>query len=395
MKNLKKSSLLKVKVEELDLEIPQETGKGQIFLREKTFNSELGFLLNKISNNEKTPDSSAGLPDDNNIDYSLKKTVLYEIEKMIYRMKHIDESVNNTSFFNPFDLDIDVYDEIDDLNDYIISAMNQAGLGRFLVMKFNLTDNAFRTDINCIYEDYTSSVFFGLRDSIIDRIKNSNTGIVFSSEQIRDDKFLFKKLRSGFQSPEDITPFYIIKISTICHDSCKDTFYEEKMSGYDDVISPVLVVSLGKDNTLDPEQIFLKLKSYTAIPLAIYMMNNSVKTVISKFNYRDTLLLVELIASSSENSSMHLSIIKLNNYSLKEYIFIFTFLISRIKKLLNRNSLFIRVDIDQSLLVCSDEELAAVEAVIADVNENADIITLASFDHGRYAHESQFLRLFL
>ena len=124
-------------------------------------------------------------------------------------------------------------------------------------------------------------------------------------------------------------------------------------------------------------------------------MNYSLKTAISKFNYRDTLLLVELIANSSENSRMRLSIIKLNNYSLKEYIFIFTFLLSRIKKLLNRSSLFIRVDIDQSLLVCSDEELAAVNAVIEDINKNADVITLATFDSSRYSSDNQFVKLFL
>ena len=394
MKNIQKSKLLRVSVEDLDVEIPAKTGKEPIFLREKTFNSDLGFLLNKISSNEKQPALSSG-SDDNSIDLSLKKTALLEIEKMIYRLKHFEENTNNTSFFNPFDLDVDVYDEIDDLNDYIISGMKQSGMGRFLLMRYNLNDNAFRTDINMISEDYTSGVFFGLRDDIIEQMKSRTSGIIISPDNIRNDKFLIKKFRDGFSRPEDIPPFYICRISRICRESCKNTFYEEKMSGYDDIISPVLVIALDIEHNLLPEDIFATLTQYAAIPLGIYMMNYSLKTAISKFNYRDTLLLVELIANFSENSRVQLSIIKLNNYSSKEYIFIFTFLISRIKKLLNRNSLFIRVDIDQSLLVCSDDELAAVNAVIEDINKNADIITLTSFDNSRYARENQFLRLFL
>lgn len=394
MNNKAKSKLLKVSVEDLDVEVPAENAKGSVFLRDKTFNSELGFLLNKISNNEKQPALNT-LSDDNNIDFSLKKTVLLEIEKMIYRLKHIEENANNTSFFNPFDLDIDVYDEIDDLNDYIISGMKQSGLKNFLLMRFNLSDNAFRTDINLINEHYTSGIFFGLRDGIIEQMKGRPSGIIISSDQIRNDRFLIKKFKDDFSSPLEIPPFYICKISSICRESCKNTFYEEKMSGYDDIISPVLVIALDKENRLLPDEIFALLTRYAAIPLGIYMMNYSLKTAISKFNYRDTLLLVELIANSSENSRMRLSIIKLNNYSLKEYIFIFTFLLSRIKKLLNRSSLFIRVDIDQSLLVCSDEELAAVNAVIEDINKNADVITLATFDSSRYSSDNQFVKLFL
>lgn len=394
MKNTLKSKLLKVSVQDLDVETPAETGKGPVFLRDKTFNSELGFLLNKITSNEKQPASSTET-EDNNIDFSLKKTALLEIEKMIYRLKHFEENTNNSSHFDPFDLDIDVYDEIDDLNDYIISAMKQCGLGRFLLMRYNLSDNAFRTDINMISEDYTSGVFFGLKDEIIKEMKTGNTGIIISPDKIRNNKFLIKKFKDGFRSPEEIPPFYICRISSICRESCRNTFYEEKMSGYDDLISPVLLIELDKDNRLIPEDIFSLLTQYASIPLGIYMMNYSLKTAISKFNYRDTLLLVELIANSSENSRMRLSTIKLNNYSSKEYIFIFTFMVSRIKKLLNRNSLFIRVDIDQSLLVCSDEELALVNGVIEDINRSSEIITLTSFDSSRYSHENQFLRLFL
>lgn len=390
----KKTRLLKVSFDDLDNDVPADTSKTPVFLREKTFNSELGFLLNKISNNEKLPAKKNAI-DDDNIDFSLKKTALLEIEKIIYRLKHIQENANNTSFFDPFDLDINVYDEIDDLNDYIISAMTQSGMKSFLTLRFNLSDNAFRTDINMINEEYTSAVFFGLQDNIISQLKGSHSGVIVSPDQIRNDKFLIKKFKNGFSSAEEIPPFYICRISSICRESCKNTFYEEKMSGYDDIISPVIAVALSRENKLGPEDIFCLLTQYAAIPLAIYMMNFSVKTAISRFNFRETLLLVELIANSSDNSKMRLSNIKLTNYSSKEYFFIFAFFISRVKKQLNKNSLFIRVDIDQSLLVCSDEELAAVNAVIDDINKNSEIITLTSFENSKYARENHFLKLFL
>lgn len=389
MKNLHKTQLLKVSVEDLDLEYPSDTGRTPIFLREKTFNSELGFLLNRISSNEKQTANKTSESDDS-IDLSLKKNALFEIEKMIYRLKHMEEAANNTSFFDPFDLDIDVYDEIDDLNDYIITGMKQAGMEKFILMRYNLTDNAFRTDINMIKEDYTSSVFFSLRDKYIEQLKNNSAGIILTPEIIQNDNFLAKKFQNGSAPSGHIPSFYICRVSSICREPFKDTFCEEKMSGYDDIISPVLIIALDRDSRLTPEDIFVSLTRYASIPLAIYMMNYSLKTSVSKYNYRDTLLLIELLANYSDKSGMSLSIIKLDNYSSREFIFIYTFLISRIKKLLNRDSLFIRVGLDQSLLVCPDEELAAVNAVIDDINSNIEIISLESCDSSRFPAKTVF-----
>lgn len=391
---MKKSSLQKVQVEDLDSVENTEPEKVPVFLREKTFNSELSFLLNKISSNEKSPASADETRGNINADIQLKNTALHEIEKLIYELKHFEEAGADSAGFNPFNLDVDVYDDIDDLNDYITEGMRQAGAEKFLLLRFNLSDNSFRTDINLINESMTTDVFFGLKDEIIENLKTNTTGIIITPDSIKNDSFLYKKFRNAFNNPDEITSFYLVRINNICRKSCHDTFYEKKLADYS-FLSPLLIVSLDKTKEYDPDSIFNTLLRFASIPLGIYMMNFAIKTAISGFNYRDTLLMIDLYTKISENMKMNTGIIRLSDYSLKENVFIYTFMLSKIRKKLKKNSLFIRINIDQAVFVCSDEELDEITNVTDRINEVNETITVETFDYRDYSHENHFTRLFL
>lgn len=395
VKEIKKGSLVKVSVEDLDADIITESLEKPVFMREKTFNSELGFLLNTISNNEKTAASRSSGVNTVNTDYSLKNAALYEIEKMIYELKHFNHSGEGVSGLNPFNLDINVYDEIDDLNDYIAAGMKQAGFDKFVLLRFNLSDNAFRTDLNFINDNMTTDLFFGLEDKIIKKINVNKSGVIITPESIKNDDFLYKKFRSSFNNTDEILPFYIVRVGNICLDSSRGTFYEEKLPGYDDFLSPLLLIELDKTHQIDSDNIFSVLLEYSSIPLAIYMMNFAVKAGISDFDYKDTLLIIDLFAKTLEKSKMKIAIIRLDDYSVKENVFIFTFLLSKMRKKLQRSSLFIRININQAVLVCSDDEYSILNAMVTKINENTEIVSIELFEYKSKNNESNFTRLFL
>lgn len=392
--NRKKSTLLKVGVEELDTEADARSEKPVNLLREKTFNSELGLLLNKISNNERFTDSAQHENDDIIQDLSLKNAALHEIEKTIYELKHLKES-GKYSGFNPFWLDINVYDEIDDLNDYIKAGLKQAGITRFMLMKFNLIDNAFRADLNFIDEKYTSDVFFGIRDKVIEQLKSEKSGIIITPVDIKNDSFLYKKFAGIFEYPEDITGYYIVRVRDICRESSINTFYEKKFASFYYLFSPILVVSLERDSVLDASDIFKLITRNASIPLTIYMMNHTINTEISGMNYRETLLMIDLFGRVFENSRRIFTMIILNDYSDKKNTFIYSFLLSKIRKRLQKNSLFIRINISQTVLVCSDTELNDIRIIIDDINRDSGIVTIESVNYSEYSRENHFTRLFL
>ena len=392
--NVKKSTLLKIAVDELDSGHDERSEKPVIMLREKTFNSELGFLLNKINSNARTSGGEGAETEDIIQDLSLKNAALAEIEKTIYKLKHGNDPEKQGGF-NPFGLDINVYDDIDDLNDYIKSGFKQAGINRFMLMKFNLIDNAFRTDMNLMNENYTSDVFFGIRDTVIDRLKTGRKGIIITPDDIRNDDFLYKKFSAGFESPADITGFYIVRTRDICRESSRNTFYEKKFASYHYIFSPILIIPVERENSADESELFGLITRFASIPLTIYMMNHTINAEITGMNYRETLLMIDLFGRAFENTRTVFTMIMLNDYSDKKNAFIYAFLLSKIRKRLNKNSLFLRININQAVLVCSEPELSGIKTIIDDVNAGSALIQVESVDYSEYSGESHFSRLFL
>jgi len=391
-----KSTLVQVKVEELDADNVQEVKEKNVnILRDKTFNSELGLLLNTINSNEKTSDTRPTGPAEHEIDYNLKNAALLEIEKTIYQLKEFHESGRGQSGFNPFDLDINVYDDIEDTNDYIIAGMNQAGFPLFLLMKFDLEDNAFRVDINTAGGNLTSDAFFSMNDGLFTRLKAEQKGIFLSTGDIREDIFLSKKFGTVIEKKSDSDGIYLIRLSDLCREPFSGTAYRNRLSGFDEVISPILAIKTSEMDRTEEDSIFSRLQHYASIPLAVYMMNNTMKTGFSGLNYRATLLMVNLFALASENTNRKIVTLKLTDYSDKKDQFIYSYMISKIRKILKMNSLLIRISVSLSVLVCSESELEQVKLITGQINIDQPRINVESINYNESPHDNQFARLFL
>ena len=390
---LQNTELLKVTVEDLDSEPEAPAAAPVNILREKTFNPELSSLLNKIYSHEKTSDTET--PGTEKIDPGLKYTLLQKCDQLLYRLKHEADAAKVTSEFNPFSLDINVYDDIDDLDDYIETGMKQIGFSRFLIMKYNFIDAAFRTDLNRIDEALTTDLFFSTKDPLFKGMYANNRGYILDYAAIDTDLFFKKKLETVFQSGDNNRVIYFVRLCSLCDDN-GSLIIKNIMSSFEQYLSPILAVipDAGKEHYSEND-FFEMLKRDMQIPFSLYAMKNRFNFYSSEFSYEEALLMIELVMTSPAVKGMTRSILTLDNFSVKENMFILKLLLSRIRKQLERDSFFMRIGIDKCILVTSENEKKEISVMIDEINVSENIVSMESIDAGSGYDGDSFTRLFL
>ena len=75
------------------------------------------------------------------VDAVQKKSLMMKCESLIYQLKHSEELTAISSSYNPFDTDINLYDDIDDTTSYIRAGLMQCNFPRFQILKYNFKLN--------------------------------------------------------------------------------------------------------------------------------------------------------------------------------------------------------------------------------------------------------------
>lgn len=379
-----------ISVDDLDGEppaLPQERN----FLREKTFNSELNLLVNKIFNNEKINEEPSEIFTEP--DLAEKNDLLIKCEKLIYQLKHSDDYNSVTSFYNPFETDINVYDDIDDTADYIKAGLLQGGFTGYQILKYNFNDKAYRSDINMLEESFSTDIYFNINDPIIRKINDNGQGFIIKPELIESDPFFSKKfLNNVNQKPGS---FYIVKISSLFNDPLNMKKLENKISKFEEFLSPLLLVDLNETNVnFKNEEIFNSLKKTAAIPMMLYFLKNRIKFNINNYSYEDTLLMIELFIKSSINSRIKSYIVTLKDYSVKDNLFILKFFLSKIRKILRIDSLVLRISISKAILITSSD-VDEINNTINRINDNGELLDMKQVDYTEFLNSKEFVNLFL
>ncbi len=380
-----------ISVNELDGETPAQPQERNL-LREKTFNSELNQLVNKIFTNEKINEDPVEFHEE--IDLTEKNNLLLKCEELIYRLKYLDEYNTASSFYNPFDTDMNVYDDIDDTADYIKTGLLQCGYQEYQILKYNFNDKAYRSDINMLEESFSTDMYFSINDPVIKRIRNNAEGFILKPDLIVSDPFFEKKFINTGTNTLNRDSFYIVKISALFNNSVNMEKLEDKISKFEEFLSPILLVKLNGNGDHKPDEVFSSIKMKATIPMMLYFLKNRIKFNITNSKYEDTLLMIELFIKSSINTRIKSYIITLNDYSVKDNLFIFKFFMSRIKKILNDDSLILRISINRAIIVTSSD-LGVINTLIERINIGSDLITIDQVDYSGFLNSKEFVNLFL
>jgi hypothetical protein len=389
--NYLKTELEVVTVNDLDGE-PPSGQQERNFLREKTFNSELNSLVNKIFNNEKIGEE----PPDSYIesDPVERNSLLIKCEKLIYQLKHSEDLNTISSSYNPFEMDINVYDDIDDTADYIKAGLLQSGYSKYQILKYNFNDKAYRSDINLLDQSYTTEMYFSINDTLITRLKDHAEGFILSPDLISADPFFSKKFLNTDTDETTSRTFYIIKISSLFKNLLNIKSFESRISKFEEYLSPLMLIDVTDTGKIKSDLITGSLKKTAALPLMLYFLKNRIKFSINNYSYEDTLLMIELFIRSAVNTRLKSYIITLKDYSTKENVFILKFLLSKLRKILKKDSLILRISLNSAAAITSSS-LDDIYNIIDRVNSSSEIITIKSIDYNEYLNIKEFVNLFL
>jgi len=362
-------------------------------LREKTFNSELNALVNKIFINEKIGEEPSAIQEET--DPAERNILLEQCEKLIYKLKHTDDLSGLSSNYNPFDADINIYDDIDDTADYIKAGLIQCGYERYQILKYNLKDKSYRSDINQLDSSYSADMYFSINDPIVLRIAEDSAGFIIDQETIVSDPFLSKKFFNSDSGDNTGRLFYIIKISNLFEDSFFKDKFNNSTGNFDKFLSPLLLVELDNNTNLKIREIFNALKLNAAVPLLLYFLKNRIRFNINNYSYEDTLLMMELFVKSMIDSKLTGYIITLKNHTEKDNIFILKFLLSKLRRILKKDSLILRISINIIILFTASPEADSIGRMLERVNSSGEIISIEPVDYDEYLDSKEFANLFL
>ena len=357
-----------ISADDIDGESQIESNEKNI-IREKVFNNELHSLVDQIYLNEKMNDKQIDYS--NEISASEMDSLLMRCENLIYRLKHFNDLDVISSFYNPFKLEL----VTDNDTDYINEGLSQCGFLKYQILKYNFSDKAYRSSVNNMDPYFTDTIFFSINDPLILYINENIEGVIITPDLINSNPFFSKKFIRNNDNISDISSFYIVKISSISSlIDCQ--FLDGSKNNFEQFFSPLLIIELKHGEIFQPEDIFKKLKEFTATPFLYYFFKNSIKSGITDYSFEEVLLIIELFIKSNSYFKFTNYMITLKDYSIKENIFILKFVVSKIKRLLKKESLIFRVSINKIILIMSESNINDIRNIIDKVNSTDEVIKI-------------------
>lgn len=390
--NPQDTGLVRITGNELDLHgikaVPEEIN----FLREKTFTKELSTLVNRIFNNETGVPKSAEETDSVNV--KEKNDLLMELEKLIYSLKHIEEISKTGTHYNPFNLDLDVYDDIDDMDDYLQKGIQQCGFNDFGIFKYILTESSFRFDRGILDDFLKRNCFFGLKDDILKKGIPEH-GVIIKADSIKRDTFLQKKFNSGYESEGSNRSFYLNKVSSCC-DNVFIKKNREYISTIEKYTSPLLMIKLPEEYNADIAEIHKIIIKYMSIPLAVYIGKNRLIPVFNDYSYEDCFHLIELFQETSDASELTWCILSGREMSSMENFFMLKYFLSKIRRSAGINSLVMRVALNRIVLALPEKNVEKVKKITDEFNsKSSNYIDLSYIENSSTSSKNKLIKFFL
>ena len=341
--------------------------KERNIIREKTFNRELHSLVNQIYLNEESNDKQLNYSDD--ISDQEMDSLLMRCENLIYRLKHLGDRTVISSFYDPFKMESADDDDID----YITDSLAQCGFSKYQILKYNFSDKVYKSSVNNLDPYFADSIFFSINDPLVLYIDKNIEGFIIKSDLISSDPFFSKKFIKD-NNISDISSFYIVKISSIFDGSIDSQLLDKSKNHVEQFCSPLLLLELKSGEMFQPKDVFDKLKEFSAAPFLSYFLKNSIKSCITDYSFEEILLITELFIKSNSHFKLTNYMIALKDYSVKENIFILKFIMSKIKRLLQKESLIFRVSINKIILIIPESSIDDIRNIIDNVNSTEEVI---------------------
>jgi hypothetical protein len=347
----------------------RDTRRQLNILREKTFNSDLRHLVDRIKDNE--PISADGEISQEDIDSLSEEELLLRLYRLYYRAVNIRDNRDINIAFNPFEIQEDASSSsiVEALNGHILHRMESLALSPFALLSFNIDQKVYMPTIHSLGRYHAQSIVIGLRDRLFKKIAANPEGVIIDAGEIEEDPFMSKifSLKDG----EGHGSLYFIMVSTIIAEVMK----ELPISGSDNLTpflpSAIIMIELpDQPHAANISTITGTIKRRLALPY--FLLNDYQSLVFSSDSYEnldytyrvlDYLFTIFLLHGDRAGISIQSSAQK--NESMT---FLIKYVISKLSHKLHCDSVIVHIIKGRLVILTTDAFVGLVRDIIDEYN---------------------------
>ena len=263
----------------------EEDTRNQLnLLRERTFNSELRQLVDRVRENE----PGAGVFDSETEDVGMitDDELQLKFYRLYYRARVLNDNREMNISFNPFGLieNTPVVSYRDSIAGYIRDRMDQLAFSPFALLSYSIAEKGYIPTIHNLERYRVENIVIGLRDPLFRMILDNSDGAILEPDTLRDDPFLEKIfcLLEG----EEHRALYFIMLGSVVSDVA-----HEMLEPGQELVTPFLPSSLLmmelplQTAAYNRHSIASTLRKKLGLPL--FLMNDNQSLVFESENYED------------------------------------------------------------------------------------------------------------
>ncbi len=262
----------------------EDTRKQLNLLRERTFNTELKQLVDRVRDNEPPLSVFDGEPEE--IDALSEDELRLKLYRLYYRARVLHDNREMNVSFNPFEsIDASSPGSIpDSLAGYIVDRMHQLALSPFALLSYSIIEKAYIPTIHNLERYHVDNVVIGLRDRLFRTILESGDGVIIEADTLRDDPFLEKifYLHEG----EEPHALYFVMLSSLVSEVARELQKPGRS-----VITPFLpsaILMIEMPLQTEPHNrasVYNTLRKKLALPF--FLLNDNQSLVFTSESYED------------------------------------------------------------------------------------------------------------
>ncbi len=329
-------------------------------MRNRTFNSELRELVNRIKENENSYD-------DINIDDLSESEVLYLLHQLFYKTKNLKNLHNINTLYNPFLKEYSSDDFRRDLEKYISEKLERELLTLYSILTYNISDKCFSS--SSLNNTMNQNIIISLHDNLYGEIVKNRKGFILDNSEILKNPFIRKKFY--IENSQDYSKsLFIILLGRITENIRYEIDRNIKNMPLADLLSPLLIIEFEKDLHSDCESIYNYLVSELAIPLLNLECYRSVNLTLKQYdNYEEIVDLVENFLNMALKMRHGAGVyIKSNRHYGKRNLLQLKYLKAKLTKVLPDDSIIIRIGNNKLFIICDKSYIGSINALIDDFN---------------------------
>jgi hypothetical protein len=348
----------------------KDTRKQLNVLRERTFNTDLRNLVDRIRDNE--PPSAAPEEYDGDIDSLSEEELQLKLYRLYYRAGNIRDNREINIAFNPFEIQDEASTSslFDSLSGYIINRMESLTLSPFALLSYNIAQKGYMPTVHSLDRYHAKSIVISLRDRLFKKIVASPDGIIIDAGEIDDDPFMSKIF--SLKQDEERRPLYFILLSTITAEVMK----ELPISGTENLSpflpSAILMIELPvQTHPANIAAITGILKRRLALPYfllndyqSLVFMSESYENLDYTYQVLDYLFTIFLLQKDRAGISIKSAAQK--NDSM---IFLIKYIISKLSHKLYSNSVIVHILKGRLIILTTNAFIDVIKEIIDENNK--------------------------